>query len=203
MNRCPSAAASVLLMAICAVGSTAVFAEGTELAALPDSRDGVRDFDFQVGRWHVQHRVKRAADGQWVQFSGSCSNSPVLGGSANIEDNTFNMPSGVTRGLALRAYDARSREWAIWWLDGRNPFGALDPPVKGRFIDGVGTFYSDGVVDGKSVRTRFIWSDITANSARWQQAYSYDAGVTWDTNWVMVFQRVIDAHAPSTPHSLD
>jgi hypothetical protein len=61
--------------------------------------------------------------------------------------------------------------------------------VKGRFENGVGSFYSDGEINGKPVRTRFLWSQITATTARWEQAFSYDAGKTWDTNWVMQFKR--------------
>ena len=49
---------------------------------------------------------------------------------------------------------------------------AMDPPVVGRFVDGVGTFYSDGTVNGRPARTRFIWSEITPTSARWEQALS-------------------------------
>jgi hypothetical protein len=37
---------------------------------------------------------------------------------------------------------------------------------------------------------RFLWTNITAASARWQQAFSNDGGATWETNWVMEFQRV-------------
>jgi hypothetical protein len=113
-----------------------------------------------------------------------------MDGWANVEDNAFNKPTGVTHGVALRAYDPKTAQWAIWWIDGRDPFGALDPPVIGRFDNGVGTFYSDGMVDGKSTRTRFIWSHITPTSARWEQALSSDAGKTWETNWIMEFQRV-------------
>ena len=39
------------------------------------------------------------------------------------------------------------------------------------------------------VRTRYTWSQITDKSARWDQALSYDAGKTWDTNWLMEFKR--------------
>lgn len=170
-------------------------AHGQDGAKLPQTAganpSGVHDFDFQVGEWRVHHRVKQAAnDPQWLEFEGTSSVRSLMDGAANVEDNTFNKPTGVTHGVALRAYDPKTAQWAIWWIDGRDPLGALDPPVKGRFDDGVGTFYSDGTLDGKPIRTRFIWSQITPTSARWEQAYSPDSGKTWETNWIMEFQRV-------------
>jgi len=47
------------------------------------------------------------------------------------------------------------------------------------------------------VRTRYTWSQITPTSARWEQAYSYDAGATWDTNWIMTFTRAAAAKQPA------
>jgi hypothetical protein len=183
----------IAALLVLASGSIAP-AHGQGSSKLPQAADtrrsGVHDFDFQAGDWRVHHRVKRPADSQWEEFDGTSSNRSLMDGAANVEDNTFYRPSGVTRGVALRAYDPKTGEWAIWWIDGRNPLGALDPPVKGRFIDGVGTFYSDGILNGKPTRTRFIWSHITATSARWEQAYSSDSGKTWETNWIMEFQRV-------------
>ena len=154
-----------------------------------DDLSGAHDFDFEFGDWTVHHRVKRAG-GAWFEMDGTSKTWPVLGGLGNVEDNLFHRPEGDSRGLATRAYDPASGTWAIWWVDGRVPHGALDPPVKGRFENGVGTFYSDGDINGKPVRTRYLWSQITKTSARWEQAFSYDAGKTWDTNWVMTFERV-------------
>jgi hypothetical protein len=152
---------------------------------------GVHDFDFLMGDWQVQHRVKRPLDAQhWTEFKGTCSARALMAGWANVEDHTFERPTGVTRAVGLRAYDGKTGQWAIWWVDGRAPFNAVDPPMKGRFENGVGTFYSDGTLDGKPIRTRFIWSRITPVSAHWEQAYSSDAGKTWNTNWTMAFQRV-------------
>jgi hypothetical protein len=151
---------------------------------------GLHDFDFQVGNWRVHHRLKRAGAGDWVEFDGTCSNRRLMEGWSNVEDHIFSQPSGVTHGVGLRAYDPKTGQWAIWWLDGRDPFGALDPPVKGRFENGVGTFYSDYVDHGKPMRVRFTWSHITPASAHWEQAYSADAGKTWETNWIMEFRRV-------------
>jgi hypothetical protein len=154
------------------------------------TRDGRRDFDFERGAWRVHHRILRA--GTWIEFDGTCTNRALMDGLMNVEEHVFERPTGTTRGVALRAYDPRSATWAIWWVDSRDPHGAIDPPVKGSFADGVGRFYSDGTVDGKPVRTRFEWSRITATSARWEQAYSHDAGATWETNWIMEFERAAD-----------
>lgn len=39
------------------------------------------------------------------------------------------------------------------------------------------------------MRVRYTWSGITADSARWEQAYSVDGEQTWETNWIMEFTR--------------
>lgn len=164
----------------------AVAAPTMTVAAPVSGADG---FDFQHGDWRVHHRAKSATTGKWSEFEGDCNDRPALGGIGNVEDNIFYKPEGVTRGLALRTFDPKTGEWAIWWVDGRNPHGALDPAMKGKFVDGVGTFFADGIYGGLQTRTRFIWSHITKISARWEQALSYDAGKTWETNWIMDFTR--------------
>ena len=148
---------------------------------------GIRDFDFEIGNWTV--RSSHRADGHWVEFDGTCTNRPLMAGAANVEEHVFTRPPGVTRGPALRAYDPKTGLWAIWWVDGSDPHGTLDPPVKGRFEKGVGTFYSDGLVDGKPTRTRFLLVPDHAHFRALGTAYSADAGKTWETNWVMEFQR--------------
>lgn len=114
---------------------------------------------------------------------------PIMDGLANIEDNVFFTATGTRRGTALRSYDPRTGQWAIWWLDERYPLGPVEPPVIGRFENGTGAFHSDDVVDGRKIRTRYIWGHITPTSARWEQATSLDSGNTWETNWIMEFQR--------------
>lgn len=173
-------------------------AHAGDATATPANRSGLHDFDFQFGEWHVHHRVKRPADpDSWLEFDGTCRNRGLIDGSANVEEHRFDKPNGVTHGIALRAYDPKVGQWAIWWVDGRTPHGAMDPPVKGSFDKGVGTFYSDFMLDGKPARVRFIWSGITPTSARWEQAYSADDGKTWETNWIMEFRRVPASTPPA------
>jgi hypothetical protein len=155
------------------------------------ARSDSSDFDFLRGEWRVHHRYLRVRgnDREWVEADGTASNRALMGGRANMEEHTINAPAGAYRALALRSYDPKASQWSIWWLDGRSPHGDLDPPVQGRFENGGGTFYGDTTIGGKPVRQRFVWSGITATSARWEQAYSLDTGKTWETNWIMTFTR--------------
>ncbi len=151
---------------------------------------GLHDFDFLFGDWKVHHHAFKTALKAWVDFEGTSSTRPIMGGAGNLEDNVLHPPSGTYRAAAVRAYDPATGQWAIWWLDGRTPHSPLDPPVKGGFVNGEGSFYSDDIVNGQPVRTRFLWTHITTTSARWEQAFSKDGGKTWETNWTMEFTRV-------------
>jgi hypothetical protein len=154
---------------------------------------GLHDFDFLVGEWRVHSRrlkERLAGSNDWEEFEGTIISRRLMEGLANVDDTVFNTPQGIYRGVAPRAYDSKTGQWAIWWIDGRNPFGNLDPPVKGRFVNGIGTFYADDTLRGKPIKVRFTWSHITPNSARWEQAYSPDEGKTWETNWQQKLERV-------------
>jgi len=158
------------------------------VALLPDAP---KDFSFLVGSWKVQHRKLRqrlAGSNDWDEFDGTLVNWPVLGGHGNVGDNVMNAPSGTIRGIGLRTFDPKSKQWSSWWLDGRNPT-QFTSPQRGAFVDGVGTLLADDELDGRPIKTRVIWSRITANSSRWEQACSADGGKTWETNWISDFAR--------------
>ena len=67
--------------------------------------------------------------------------------------------------------------------------GILEVPMIGGFKHGLGEFYSQEVFEGRHIFSRFIWSEITTTSCKWEQAFSADGGQTWETNWVMDFKR--------------
>lgn len=154
---------------------------------------GERDFDFLTGDWHVHHRklTRRLADSNdWIEFDGTCTCWPLLGGRANVDDNVLRDPAGEYRAASLRRYDPRARRWSIWWLDERS--GSLEPPVHGGFDagTGVGTFIGDDTFEQRPIVVRFTWSGIDADAALWTQAFSADAGASWEENWRMRFERV-------------
>jgi len=153
---------------------------------------GLRDFDFLVGHWRVHHRKLKerlANSHEWIEFEGTLTSQPLMRGYSNVDDDEFEVPGGTYRGVGLRSFDPKTQQWSIWWLDSRTPLGPLDPPVRGGFHDGVGTFYADDTFNGKPIRVRFIWSKITPTSCQWEQAYSPDGGKTWETNWVQDIKR--------------
>ena len=155
------------------------------------STEPCRDFDFQIGRWRVQHRrLKERLAGctEWESFAGTCEMRPVLGGNGNLEDNVLHISTGTYRALALRSFDPALGRWAIWWLDSRAPH-SLDVPVIGRFEHGVGTFLADDTLDGTPVTMRFLWLRTDTATPRWEQALSADGGKSWETNWTMDFER--------------
>jgi hypothetical protein len=154
---------------------------------------GVHDFDFLVGEWRVHHRTLKerlANSHEWIEFEGTLVNQALMAGYSNVDDTVFEKPGAPFRGVALRSFDSKTQQWSIWWLDSRTPLGPVDPPMRGSFRDGVGTFYADETFNGKPVRTRFLWTEITPTSAHWEQAYSPDGGKTWETNWVQDIVRV-------------
>lgn len=158
-----------------------------------------QDFDFLIGHWKVSHRRLRErllGCEDWESFEGRCRMWPLLDGLGNVDDNLLELPSGSYRALSMRTFDPATRQWAIWWVDGRNPH-RLDPPVVGGFADGVGEFQCDDELRGRPIRVRYRWTDIAADSAAWQQAFSADGGLTWETNWVMAFERLPAAEAPA------
>jgi len=181
----------IALLAAC--GTASLIAPGERSLAAP--ADGlarhIRDWDWLVGHWNVRHRRLKdrlVGSNEWEEFAGTCVNWPLLGGQGNVDDNVLELPSGIYRGVGVRAYDPEKEQWAIWWLDSRNP-AHIDPPVYGGFSNGTGVFIGDDVFRGKPVKVRFRWSGIKADSARWDQAFSPDDGTTWEPNWYMVFTR--------------
>ena len=86
---------------------------------------GLRDFDFLVGDWRVQHRRlkerlarARVAGLQRHVWQGAD------GRLGNVDDNVIELPGDSYRGIGLRSYDSKTGQWAIWWVDARTPHGA-------------------------------------------------------------------------------
>jgi hypothetical protein len=153
--------------------------------------DGRNDFDFLLGTWKVHHRrLKERLKGStvWEEFDGETVDRKILNGLGNMDENILHRETVSIHAISLRLFDPKSKEWSIYWSTDLT--GTLDVPMIGGFQNGRGEFYSQEVFEGQHIYNRFIWSKITRNSAQWEQAFSEDGGKTWETNWVMEFERI-------------
>jgi hypothetical protein len=153
---------------------------------------GPHDFDFLEGAWTTeQHRLKARGVGShdWDEFPAKSCLTLHLGGIVNTDEMVF--PTRGWAGVTLRTFDVQKKTWFIYWVSSRTGF--LQPPVAGGFTGNHGEFYGDDDDDGRPIRARFIWTKIDADHARWEQAFSYDGGKQWETNWIADFSRADEA----------
>lgn len=148
----------------------------------------MNDFDFLAGGWSVANRRRReflAGWAEWEEFPATSQSVRLFAGAANLDWYSF--PTLGSSGLSVRLCDPSLQQWSIYWVSNRD--GILQPPVIGGFADGVGSFYGDDTYRGPEIRVRFLGSEITARWARWDQAFSIDRDQSWETNWIMNFDR--------------
>lgn len=153
--------------------------------------DGRHDFDFLFGRWKIRNRRLRhplTGSSEWYEFDSTSSESPLLGGLANLEQ--YDAPetaTGPIHAVALRLYDERSHQWSIYWSTAGS--GVFGVPTVGTFKDGVGSFFDREEYTGRPILLRFTWKQNGPSSCRWEQAFSADDGEIWEVNWIMDFTR--------------
>jgi len=181
---------TVLLAAVLAAPSTVASAQ--QPAAPVVQRDGQKDFDWEIGTWTTKVRVLQnpltGEASKWAEFEGTSIVKPLLDGRANFVELSVANTNGKIEGGSLRLYNPQSRQWSLNYASLRN--GLLTAPVYGGFdANGRGTFYGQDTIGGRVVFVRFIITRPSDKEAHFEQAYSADGGVSWETNWFAVDTR--------------
>ncbi|MFC5582051.1 hypothetical protein [Rhodanobacter terrae] len=159
-----------------------VLACSSLFATAAPPHDGYHDFDFARGTWHTHAtQVLDPFDGgtHTVTMDGTKTARPVWGGRAWLEEIEADGPNGHWEGATLFVYNPKAGQWSQTYIDGDS--GEIEAPTIGSFKDGRGEFFGTTVFKGRTVLERGIWSDITANSHRFEISYSRDGGQTWAT----------------------
>jgi hypothetical protein len=161
------------------------------------ARDGQHDFDFNLGTWktHIS-RLQNPLTGStaWVEYDGISVVRKILNGPASLFELNADGPAGHIEGAGLRLYNPQSHQWSLNWTSGKS--GILGVPTIGAFENGRGVFVDQELFDDRVILVRNSFTDITPDSARFEQTFSDDAGKTWETNWVMTFKRLEAADKP-------
>jgi hypothetical protein len=160
----------------------------TEAAAA--ERDGQHDFDFEFGTWKAQvRRMVKPLSGSttWVELSGTSVVRKLWDGEGNIGELDISGPSGRIQGVTLRLYNLRTRQWSVSFSSRAG--GTPGQPLYGRFQGGRGEFLDQETFEDRAILVRFVFSDITRDTFRFEQAFSDDGGKRWEVNWIATFQR--------------
>jgi hypothetical protein len=158
-----------------------------------ERRDGQHDFDSEIGTWktHVS-RLLHPLTGSttWVEYDGTTVVRKMWNGRANLVELEADSPAGHFEGLNLRLYNPQSHQWSLNFANSKG--GSLSQPTIGEFKNGHGEFFDQETLDGRVILVRFVVSDITPSSCRFEQAFSDDGGKSWEINWVATDTRVND-----------
>jgi len=155
------------------------------------ARDGLHDFDNEVGTWTIHttrlmHPLAHAND--WVTYDGTKTVTAAHGGKANIAEVTEDGPAGHLHFVAIRLYDPAAQQWSLNFTSAGN--AAFGAPLYGELRNGGITFIGPDVQNGRSILVRFISKEESADRASSEQSFSDDGGKTWELNWVNIYTRV-------------
>lgn len=165
----------------------------TDPQEAPKERDGQHDFDFEIGTWKTHlRRLQRPLTGSttWVEYEGTTVVRKVWNGRANLVELKADGAAGHFEGLSLRLYNPQSRQWSLNFANIND--GTLAQPTIGEFKNGRGEFFNQDTLNGRAILVRFVISDITTTSCRFEQSFSNDGGKTWEVNWIAIDTRVKD-----------
>jgi hypothetical protein len=167
--------------------------EASKSSLQQTERDGQHDFDFEIGTWktHLRRLVHPLTGSTtWVEYEGTTVVRKVWNGHANLIELEADGPGGHFEGLNLRLYNPESHQWSLNFANSKG--GGMSQPTIGEFKNGRGEFFDQETLNGRAVLVRFVISDITPNSCRFEQAFSEDGGKTWEVNWIATDTRVKD-----------
>ena len=162
----------------------------------PITRDGQRDFDFSYGSWktHIKRRLHPLTGSTtWVEFDGITVVHRIWNGRAGLGETEADGPSGHIEALSLRLYNPEAHQWNLTYASGQG--GSLSVATIGEFKNGRGEFFDMEPFNGRNILVRNVWSDITPNSCHFEQAFSEDAGKTWEVNWDATDTRTEESEA--------
>jgi hypothetical protein len=182
-----SVLASVATGALLLAGSCIAAPTAAPLA----HRDGQHDFDFEFGVWktHLKRRVHPlSGSSTWVELDGTSVVSKIWNGRANLVE--LKIDDGTTHldVLSLRVYNPKTGQWSLNTANANS--ATLGVPTVGEFKNGRGEFFDQESFNGRTILVKNVWTDITANSCRFEQSFSDDGGKTWELNWIAVDTRM-------------
>jgi len=172
--------------------------QDNQLIVTPSKGSSQHDFNFFLGNWSIHNkRLKSRLNGctEWLEYDGTNEDKKIIDGIGHTNNNRSVIDGQSYEGVGLTLFNPKTRLWSIYWANSKNGILDRDNPVVGSFENSIGTFYAKDVVNGKPVIVMARWDKTNPDKAVWSQAFSADQGKTWEWNWFMYENRVLESEA--------
>ena len=140
-----------------------------------DTENNARQFDFWLGKWDLTW----GEDGR-----GSNRISAILDEHV-IQEEFDGTPSIPLKGISVSAFNFNLGKWQQTWVDN-----------SGSYLDLVGEFKNEEMIlereaniQGKSIKQRMIFYNISADELDWNWERSDDNGENWQVLWKIHYTR--------------
>jgi hypothetical protein len=138
-----------------------------------------KQFDFWLGEWELSY----VEDGKPAKSRNRVSR--LLDGCA-IHEEFSGAPGTKLEGRSYSSFDRGSKQWKQAWVDNSGAY--LD--FTGGLVDGRMILVRTVERDGRRLRQRMVWQDITGEHLKWLWQRSDDDGATWSTQWEIDYRRI-------------
>lgn len=133
--------------------------------------------DFLIGDWKVDANV-RLADGTWEHSSATSQIKPDLSGCLLSERFEGTRAGHTFTALALMAFNNTSKKLQRAWSDSEH---GLLVTYEGNRTGNEIILETDILLDGKTVKLRNAYLDISGSSFNLESGRSTDGGKSWIT----------------------
>ncbi|MGS2762736.1 hypothetical protein [Sinomicrobium sp. M5D2P9] len=168
--------------------------DGT-LRITPSETSSQHDFDFFEGNWKIHNKKLKTRlnnSTEWIEYDGTNKDKKILNGIGHTNNNRSVIDGKAYEGIGLTLFNPKTKLWSIYWASSKNGVLDKDNPVVGSFEGNIGTFYARDTFNGKPVIVMARWDKTDPDKAIWSQAFSEDNGKTWEWNWYMYEDRVVE-----------
>lgn len=147
----------------------------TDTAQPPCASPRMNEFDFWVGDWSLT----------WGD-SGQGSNSITRDYDGCVIIERFNgSPSIALRGMSVSTVSPETGNWHQTWVDNSGAYLDFVGGLRGERM----VLQRDGSRQGKGVKHRMVWYNISDDSLDWNWEQSTDDGQTWNVLWHIYYER--------------
>jgi hypothetical protein len=147
-------------------------------------------FRFQFWKLEDAHHAARESADRIEELDrdeGDDGGAEDMDGRGQLEKIEADGAPGHFEGMTVFLYSPQSRQWSQDFASSVD--GSLETPLIGEFKGGRGELVSQEQFKGKTILVRGVWSEIKADSHRFEQAFSDDGGKTWEPNFVATLTR--------------